>query len=81
MIPARKDNPFGIHHEDPKNTKSAGTLHSLSVLYKVDRTSDRLSHPSFVLFVAFVVSLGEDLGNVSRPTLGLSRISPAKLGH
>ena len=57
-----------IHHEDPKNTKGTGTTHSLSVLYKVDRTPNRLSLRSFVAFVHFVVILGDDLG-LSSPTI------------
>jgi hypothetical protein len=51
----------GIHHEDPKNTKVTGAAPSRSVLDRVDGTSARLSAWTFVVFVHFVVSSGEDL--------------------
>jgi hypothetical protein len=61
----------GIHYEEPKTTKGAGTClrrsrgrqASLlpSVLYRLDRTPDQLSPTSFVPFVVFVVSVGKDL--------------------
>ena len=56
----------GIHHEDPKNLKGDGAAPSSSVLEKSDRTPDRRSARSFVAFVLFVVSLGEDLGPTCR---------------
>ncbi|MGE3312017.1 MAG: hypothetical protein AB7O66_18795 [Limisphaerales bacterium] len=55
-----------IHHEGTKNTKAADTTHGQSVVYRFDRTPEWLSSRSFVAFVNFVVSLGEDLGRAQR---------------
>ena len=39
---------MGIHHEDPKNTKGAGAMLSLSVLYNPDGITKRPSARPFV---------------------------------
>ena len=55
----------GIHHEDPKDTKSTGAAPSPSVLDKFERTPEPLFARDFVSFVHFVVSLGEEWGAVT----------------